>query len=46
MACSMPLFVDDTALFVNLFVFEEDVVAPVVKNEEAGVDDGFANQWR
>ena len=33
-----PLLVDDTTLLVNLLVFEEKVMAPVVKDEETRVN--------
>ena len=33
-----PFLIDDTTLLVNLLVFEEKVVAPVVKDEETRVN--------
>ena len=37
-----PLFVDDTTLLVNLLGVERQVVAPVMENEQHGVDGGLA----
>ena len=33
-----PFLVDDTTLLINLLVIEQEVVAPVVKDEQTGID--------
>ena len=39
-----PLLVDDAALLVNLLIFEQQVVAPVMQYQQAGVDDSLAHE--
>ena len=37
-----PLFVDDTTLLVDLGIFEQQIVTPVVEHQQARVDDTLA----
>ena len=40
-----PLFVNNTTLLVNLSIFEQQIVAPIVQNQQTRVDNALTFQW-